>query len=109
MSIKISSVFYPHIVREYATVEEFREVNGYEEYYAAANLIQDRHIDRSDSNVYQESISDDGFEAIVTILFEDEAACEAYHAEMESIYDFSAKMPLHIDKHMENNDTIHLF
>lgn len=108
MSIKISSVFYPHTVIEYLTVEQFIEVNGYKEYYAAANALQDRHIDRSDPAVYQEGLSDDGFEAIVTILFEDEASYQAYQIELDSITS-DAKQPFFMDERLNPNDALHLF
>ena len=39
MLIKISTVFYPHIVKEYTSVEQFYTENGYEEFYSSINEV----------------------------------------------------------------------
>jgi hypothetical protein len=108
MSIKFSTVFYPHIVKEYTSVEQFRTENGYNEFYTAANEIQARHIDITDTSVYQEAISEDGFEAICTAYFEDDAAYEAYHADMIAITP-GMKQPIYKEDFQDENDEIHLF
>lgn len=108
MSIKISTVFYPHIVKEYTSVEQFYTENGYEEFYSSTNEIQDRHIDRSDSTIYQEGISEDGFEAIVTVSFASSEEYEAYHADLQANISDS-KQPIYREDHSDVNDDIHLF
>lgn len=108
MSIKFSTVFYPHIVKEYTSVEQFRTDNGYDEYYTAANEIQARHIDITDTTIYQEAISEDGFEAIVTVFFENDAAYEAYHADMTAITP-GMKQPIYKEDFQDADDEIHLF
>lgn len=108
MSIKFSTVFYPHIVKEYTSIEQFITDNGYGDFYTAANIIQDRYIDRSDATIYLEGISDDGFEAIVTVSIPDQATYDAYHAEMQEIAPES-KHPIYRENHPDANDEIHLF
>lgn len=111
MSIKISTVFYPHIVKEYTSVEQFYTENGYEEFYSSINEVQDRHIDRSDTTIYQESISEDGFEAIVTVSFANNADYEAYNADLQAneANVANAKQPIYREDHSDANDEIHLF
>lgn len=108
MSIKFSTVFYPHIVKEYTSIEQIIADNGYEEFYAAANEIQLRYIDITDPSVYQEAISEDGFEAICTTYFEDDAVYEAYNAAMAVIAP-GVKQPIYRENHPDINDEIHLF
>ncbi|MDC1446368.1 hypothetical protein N8344_00185 [bacterium] len=108
MSIKFSTVFYPHIVKEYTSTEQLIAENGYEEFYAAANEIQARYLDITDPSVYQEAISEDGFEAICTVYFEDDAVYEAYHADM-SVIVTGIKQPIYREHHPDMDDEIHLF
>jgi len=108
MSIKFSTVFYPHIVKEYTSIEQFRTENGYNEFYTTAHEIQARHIDVTDTSVYQEAISEDGFEAIVTVFFESDAAYEAYNADMIAFAP-DAKQPIYKEDFQDENDEIHLF
>lgn len=108
MSIKFSTVFYPHIVKEYTSTEQLIADNGYEEFYAAANEIQARYLDITDPSVYQEAISEDGFEAICTVYFEDDAVYEAYHADM-SVIALGIKQPIYREHHPDMDDEIHLF
>lgn len=108
MSIKFSTVFYPHIVKEYTSIEQFTTENGYEEFYAAAIEIQARYLDITDPSVYQEAISEDGFEGICTVYIEDDAVYEAYHADMADIAT-GIKQPIYRENHLDTDDEIHLF
>ena len=85
MSIKKTTIFYPHIVKEYESVEQFLSENSYGEYYneVTAGLVS-VGIDMNDETQYKESLSDDLFEVIATIVFPNEAAWEAYLAGKEN-------------------------
>mgnify|MGYP006883110269 CR=1 FL=1 len=108
MSIKFSTVFYPHIVKEYTSIEQMVADNGYEEFYAAAIEIQARYLDITDTSVYQEAISEDGFEGICTTYFEDDAVYAAYLADMQAIAS-GIKQPIYREEHPDMDDEIHLF
>lgn len=99
--LKKSQVFYPHIVKQYTSVAEFIEDNGYQEYYAAKkeNLLANG-IDHTDSSKYQESITADGFEATVTVAYDDEAH---YQAVIAGTYE-ADKLPI-----FEEDSDEHLF
>jgi hypothetical protein len=79
--IKRTKVFYPHIVKQYDSVEQFVSENGYADFAAALKAeITSAGIDVTDSSRYVEALSDDGFEAKATIVFTDQAEYDAYLA-----------------------------
>jgi hypothetical protein len=81
MSIKSTKIFYPHIVKEYASVEEFITENNYTEFYneQKATLVT-AGIDINDDTKYKENLSEDSFEAILTVVFASQEARDAYVA-----------------------------
>lgn len=99
--LKKTQVFYPHIVKQYESVNDFITENGYDEYYAMKkqNLV-DNGIDHTDSTRYQEAITADGFEASVTVTYDDEAQ---YQAVIAGTYE-ADKLPI-----FEEDSTDHLF
>ena len=80
MSIKKrTKILYPHIVKEYNSIEQFISENEYDAYYAALRSeISAAGIDLSNEAQYKETISADGFEAVATIVFPDEATWNTY-------------------------------
>lgn len=79
MSIKRTKIFYPHIVKQYESIAQLVSENGYDDFYAAIRQeVADANIDLNDSAVYRETLSEDGFEGIVTVKFESQEAYEAY-------------------------------
>lgn len=81
MSIKNTKIFYPHVVKEYASVEQFITENDYTEYHDAlkATLVA-AGIDISDETKYKETLSADSFEAVATIVFPSQEARDEYLA-----------------------------
>ena len=79
--IKRTKVYYPHIVKQYDSVEQFVSENGYADFYAALKAeITSAGIDDTDASRYAEALSDDGFEAVATVVFADQAEYDAYLA-----------------------------
>lgn len=79
--IKRTKVFYPHIVKQYDTVDQFIAENGYADFYAAVRAeIEAVGIQLTDATRYSEALTEDGFEAKATIVFADEAEYNAYVA-----------------------------
>jgi hypothetical protein len=79
--IKRTKVFYPHIVKQYDSVEQFVSENGYADFAAALKAeITSVGIDVTDSSRYVEALSDDGFEAVATVVFADQAEYDTYLA-----------------------------
>ena len=79
--IKRTKVFYPHIVKQYDSVEQFVSENGYADFAAALKAeITSAGVDVTDASRYAEALSDDGFEVKATIVFADQAEYDAYLA-----------------------------
>lgn len=79
MSIKLSQVFYPHIVKEYDSVETFIAENEYNTYYdAMRGELASFNIDITNPAQYGESLTEDRFEAVSTIVFENQADADNY-------------------------------
>lgn len=96
MSIKITRVIYPHIVKQYETVEQLVNENGYNEFYNARRQeLIDFGVNLNDSSVYLESLSEDGFEGILTMVFENQESYDAYFATVVQEENF--KMPIFIE------------
>jgi hypothetical protein len=85
MSIKKrTKVAYPHIVKEYNSIEQFISENEYDSYYEAVRSeISAAGIDLSNEAEYKEALSEDSFEVIATVVFPDEATWNAYVASCE--------------------------
>jgi len=80
--IKRTKVYYPHIVKQYDSVEQFITENGYADFYSAVKAkVEAAGITLTDSTRYLESLSDDGFESVVTVVFTDQAQYDAYLAD----------------------------
>ena len=106
---KYTVIFYPHIVKQYQSIEQFIEDNGYATYYdeKTSNLTA-MGIDMSDATVYQTGLSEDGFEAKSTIAFDSEAAKNAaFEAVGERDY-ADIKTPI-FEEEFEGTSTEHLF
>ena len=70
---KHTVIFYPHIVKQYESVEQFIAENGYEEFAASRHEeIGIFGFDINDTSRYVESLSDDGFEGKTTVVFDSE-------------------------------------
>lgn len=81
MSIKTTKIFYPHIVKEYDTVEQFVSENDYTDYYVSMRQgLVDFGMDITDSSKYVESLSEDSFEGMLTLVFSDQAEVDSYLA-----------------------------
>lgn len=98
MSIKKTTIYYPHIVKEYESVNQLIEENGYTEFYDVllAELVTGG-IDINDETQYQVSLSDDLFEAVATVVFSSEEAY-AKHDEEPPEWGPSVKGPIFIEK-----------
>lgn len=80
MSIKITTVFYPHIVKEYATIDQLITENGYDEFYAWTRNVVGQFIDITDDAQYLEALTDDMFEGTATMVFPSQAVLDQYEA-----------------------------
>ena len=78
---KVTKIFYPHIVKQYDSVEQFVTENSYAEFYAALRAeIESAGVNLSNASQYAEALSDDGFEAVTTVVFADQAQYDSYLA-----------------------------
>lgn len=106
---KYTVIFYPHIVKQYQSIEQFIEDNGYQTYYEekTSNLAL-MGIDANDATVYRAELSEDGFETKSTIVFEsEEAKNAAFIAVGERDYS-GMKTPI-FEEEFEGTSTEHLF
>ena len=80
---KHTTIYYPHVVKQYDSLAQFITENGYDEYETARKEeLTIMGLDVTDPAVYAESLSDDGFEAVSTIVFASE---EDYLAKLELV------------------------
>lgn len=81
MSIKKTRIHYPHIVKEYDSVEQLISENGYTDFYneIIAGMVA-FGIDVDDETQYKEALSEDLFEAVSTVIFASEEAYAEYEA-----------------------------
>lgn len=99
---KLTTVFYPHIVKEYDSYDSMVTENGYEEYRQfVLNTLTEHGIDINDESVFKEELSDDGFEAIATVVFPNEEDFNAYMISAQRSTSF--KKPIYeeeVDEHL---------
>ena len=104
---KHTVIFYPHIVKQYETIDQFVSENGYDDYIASKREeIGLFGFDVADATRYAEALSEDGFEGITTVVFDSE---EHYLSSIESITgrDYSMKKPI-FEEHFLGESTEHL-
>lgn len=104
--IKMTKLFYPHVVKQYDNLDQLISENNYSDYQAILkNSLTNQGMDISDSSVYQEALTDDKFEAIATIVYPDQATRDAAVAEVQSNSEsFTGACPI-----FEEEVTTHLF
>ena len=104
--IKETKLFYPHIVKQYDNLGQMISDNNYTSYYdMVKQVLVDAGIDTSDNTVYQESLTDDKFEGIVTVVYPDADAIGAVESALQSnMESFSNPQPI-----FEEVVTDHLF
>ena len=104
--IKETKLFYPHIVKQYDNVGQMISDDNYTSYYdMVKQVLVDAGIDTSDNTVYQESLTDDKFEGIVTVVYPDADAITAVESALQSnMESFSNPQPI-----FEEVVTDHLF
>jgi hypothetical protein len=104
--IKETKLFYPHIVKQYDNLGQMISDNNYTSYYdMVKQVLVDAGIDTSDNAVYQESLTDDKFEGIVTVVYPDADAITAVESALQSnMESFSNPQPI-----FEEVVTDHLF
>lgn len=104
--IKETKLFYPHIVKQYDNLGQMISDNNYTSYYdMVKQVLVDAGIDTSDNAVYQESLTDDKFEGVVTVVYPDADAITAVESALQSnMESFSNPQPI-----FEEVVTDHLF
>lgn len=104
--IKETKLFYPHIVKQYDNVGQMISDNNYTSYYdMMKQVLTNAGIDCTDSSVYQESLTDDKFEGIVTVVYPDADAISAVETAIQSnMESFTNPQPI-----FEEIVTDHLF
>lgn len=104
--IKETKLFYPHIVKQYDNLGQMISDNNYTSYYdMVKQVLVDAGIDTSDNTVYQESLTDDKFEGVVTVVYPDADAITAVESALQSnMESFSNPQPI-----FEEVVTDHLF
>ena len=104
--IKETKLFYPHIVKQYDVLGQMISDNNYTSYYdMVKQVLVDAGIDTSDNAVYQESLTDDKFEGIVTVVYPDADAITAVESALQSnMESFTNPQPI-----FEEVVTDHLF
>ena len=98
MSIKKTRIHYPHIVKEYDSVEQLISENGYTDFYneIIAGMVA-FGIDVDDETQYKEALSEDLFEAVSTVIFASEEAYAEYEANTPECSP-STKAPIFIEE-----------
>ena len=97
MSIKISRVIYPHIVKQYESIEQLVSENGYTDFYEARRQeLVDFGFDLNDQNRYHEELSEDGFEGTLTMHFDSQEHYDAYLASVSELHEH--KFPIYIEE-----------
>jgi hypothetical protein len=84
MSIKITTVFYPHIVKEYSTVSQIVTENGYDDFYAWHRNLVSQYVDITSEAVYKEGLTEDSFEGVTTVVFPTQEAFNSYEVAAEA-------------------------
>ena len=104
--IKETKLLYPHIVKQYDNLGQMISDNNYTSYYdMVKQVLVDAGIDTSDNTVYQESLTDDKFEGVVTVVYPDADAITAVESALQSnMESFSNPQPI-----FEEVVTDHLF
>ena len=104
--IKETKLFYPHIVKQYDNLGQMISDNNYTSYYdMVKQVLVDAGIDTSDNTVYQEALTDDKFEGVVTVVYPDADAITAVESALQSnMESFSNPQPI-----FEEVVTDHLF
>jgi len=104
--IKETKLFYPHIVKQYDNLGQMISDNNYTSYYdMVKQVLVDAGIDTSDNTVYQESLTDDKFEGVVTVVYPDADSITAVESALQSnMESFSNPQPI-----FEEVVTDHLF
>ncbi len=104
--IKETKLFYPHIVKQYDNLGQMISDNNYTSYYdMVKQVLVDAGIDTSDNAVYQESLTEDKFEGVVTVVYPDADAITAVESALQSnMESFSNPQPI-----FEEVVTDHLF
>ena len=104
--IKETKLFYPHIVKQYDNLGQMISDNNYTSYYdMVKRVLVDAGIDTSDNTVYQESLTDDKFEGVVTVVYPDADSITAVESALQSnMESFSNPQPI-----FEEVVTDHLF
>ena len=68
--IKETKLFYPHIVKQYDDVNQMISDNNYTSYYnMMRQVLTDAGIDIANNTVYQEALTEDKFEGIITVIY----------------------------------------
>ena len=104
--IKETRLFYPHIVKQYDNIGQMISENNYTPYYdMIKQLLNDVGVDTSNSAQYQEALTEDKFEAVVTVVYPDNDSVTAYDTAIASqMENFSNPQPI-----FEEVITDHLF
>ena len=104
--IKITKVFYPHIVKQYDTVDQIVSENNYTDYVAILkNSLTNAGVDISDASNFQEALTEDKFEGVTTFVYPDESTRDTVVADIESqLSSFNCAQPI-----FEEEITDHLF
>lgn len=86
---KHTTIFYPHIVKQYESVDAFVSENGYEEFRDANDvMLSEMGFDPADETKVKRALTDDGFEVVITLVYDSEAH-------------FNEKQPIANDHHFE--------
>jgi len=104
--IKETKLFYPHIVKQYDDVNQMISDNNYTSYYnMMRQVFTDAGIDIANNTVYQEALTEDKFEGIITVIYPDTDAVTAIETAIQSnMESFSNPQPI-----FEEVVTDHLF
>lgn len=71
---KHTTIFYPHIVKQYETIEQLVSENGYDDYWnAKLEELAQLGFDTTDTSKVFLGLSEDGFEGVATVAFASEA------------------------------------
>lgn len=105
---KHTTIYYPHVVKQYESIEQFVADNGYEDYFAKKmEELAQLGFDATDASKVHLGLSEDGFEAKVTVTFASVAEWEASQEIIINIQYSDMKKPI-FEEEFLGDSTEHL-
>ena len=105
---KHTTIFYPHIVKQYETIEQLVSENGYDDYWnAKLEELAALGFDKTDTTKVYLGLSEDGFEGVSTVVFASKTEWDSKQSFTEGKTYDSMKKPI-FEEEFVGESTEHL-